>query len=80
MNKKVYIVSICLKKKADDQGESIHEFHFKGFYQGFRVKKLLISGGDFEPYEEYLLQARIIGFEGGTLRCKCLKWKAIFNH
>lgn len=75
LNKKVYIVSICMKKISGER----YEFHFKGFYQGLQVKRLIVSGGEFEPFEEYLIKAKVLGFKEGSLYCKCLRLKSIFN-
>lgn len=75
LNKKVYIISICLKKKKTRE----HEFHFKGFYEGLRIKKLVVIGGEFEPMEEYLIKAKIVEFSDGILVCECVKSKSIFN-
>lgn len=75
LNKKIYIVSICLKKLAGGR----YEFHFKGFYQGRKVKRLLVQGGEFSPCEEYIIQAKVTGFREGTLRCRCVRSKSIFK-
>lgn len=60
--------------------ENTYEFHFRGFYRGMKVKKLVVSGGVFEPCEEYLIKAKITGFKEGSLYCRCLRSKSIFNH
>ncbi|MEX0799020.1 MAG: hypothetical protein WEB87_02290 [Bacteriovoracaceae bacterium] len=79
LNKKVYIVSICLKKCSRKAGEIDYIFHFRGFYHGQKVQKLLVKGGQFETGEEYLIRAKILGFKQGALICQCLKFKSIFK-
>lgn len=74
-NKKVYILSLCVKRRQDQW----HEFHFKGYYNGKKVKRLMVKGGAFVPLEEYIIKARVKDFREGDLFCKCLKSRPIFN-
>lgn len=75
MNKKVYIVSICLKKRSCGS----YEFHFKGIYNGMPVNRVLVTGATFSILDEYILKANVVGYEKGDLHLECLEFKSIFN-
>ncbi|MCO4755874.1 MAG: hypothetical protein KC478_15440 [Bacteriovoracaceae bacterium] len=75
LNKKVYIISVCLKKHSN----GVYDFHFRGWFEGRRVTRLRVQGGEFEPCDEYLISAKILDCQNGVLICEYVKAKAIFN-
>lgn len=78
IKKKVYIVSLCLKKLKNCT-EPSHEFHFKGFYRGVRVERLIVLGGEFEQGNEYLIKAQTLAIEEGALICRANKSRLVFS-
>jgi hypothetical protein len=72
--RKLYIISIC--KKIHDQ---YSEFHFKGFYNGSRVNKVMVSRLRFDIGEEYLIEVINCKLINSVLYCNGVKSKKLFN-
>ncbi|MBC77402.1 MAG: hypothetical protein CME64_15465 [Halobacteriovoraceae bacterium] len=74
-NKKIYIIATCLKVI----GTNRYDFHFKGWFMGQRVERLVLEGQSFEICKEYLVSANVINCHEGVLVCETITSKPIFN-
>jgi len=74
--REILILSICIKKKRD----CVYEFHFKGAFNGFKVKKIMINGGEFIEQSEYLIKAFVLKVEDNILYANYIKSKEINYH
>ena len=71
----VLIFSRCEKKVNKD-----YQFHFKGYYQGHRIKNLLAQTliyQHIELHQNYLLWSKKLELNNGVLRVKIIKYKKI---
>lgn len=71
----IFLISIAGKSKG-----RWTEFHFRGFFKGFKIKCIYVCGGNFCFDQEYLLQVECITVKDEVLLCRCLRQKLIFNH
>ena len=71
--KRIYIVSRCVKIK-----QTFNEFHFIGFFNGVRIKKIRVLNQQFEINEDYVLAIEDYYIEDNTLYGKCVKLKKLF--
>lgn len=71
---KLYIISTCLKQKND-----CSEFHFKGFYKGEKIKKVIVSKGKFKLNENYLVKIKRPIVKQQVLYAECVKLKKLFS-
>jgi hypothetical protein len=55
----------------------INRFHFIGYFSGVRINKILISGGDFERGNDYVLLISEMKNIESTLYAKLIKSKKI---
>lgn len=73
--KKLLIFSKCCSVKNEK------EFHFKGFYRGEKVEKIVVHGKEiFEPGAEYLLWVKDLGVVRRELHVELIAWKLIFTN
>lgn len=55
-----------------------HQFHFKGFYRGEKIKKIIVEGNaKFIEGEEYLLWVRELAILENELHVELLAWKEL---
>lgn len=72
--KKLLVFSKCLSNQVGNQ------FHFKGFYRGEKVEKIVVHGKQsFEPGAEYLLWVKDLGVNKSELHVELIAWKLIFS-
>tara|TARA_B100000674_G_scaffold313024_1_gene260257 strand:- start:509 stop:748 length:240 start_codon:yes stop_codon:yes gene_type:complete len=75
-SKKIYIIATCIK----DRGQKSYDFHFKGWFMGMRVERLVLEGHGYEVCKEYLINAIVLNYSDGVLKCRAISSKSIFNH
>lgn len=75
-NKKIYIIATCIK----DRGQKSYDFHFRGWFKGMRVERLVLEGQGYEVCKEYLINAIVLSCSDGVLKCRAISSKSIFNH
>ena len=71
--KRVFIVSRFLKEK-----EQASVFHFVGYFQGKKIKKIIVRGGKFIKDEDYVLALTNISYKEDTLYGDLIKCKKLF--
>lgn len=71
---KVYVISFCQKTTKEHS-----EFHFKGFYKGLKVKKILVKNQLFEVGEEYLIYLLCDFVRDGVLIGESIRFKKLFG-
>lgn len=73
--KKLLVFSKCHSVKSEI------EFHFKGFYRGEKVEKIVVHGKEiFKPGAEYLLWVKDLGVVRKELHVELIAWKLIFTN
>ena len=71
---RVYIVSLF----EGCEGK-MNKFHFIGFYQGIKIKKVFIEDGEFELNEAYIVALSPLEIRGSVLYGKFIKSKKLFS-
>ncbi len=81
MSNTMIILSKCQRLiKMVKKNQKFYQFHFRGFYQGEKVKEIRIRSGedsDFEVGSEYLLWAKKLKLENGILHIEKIKMKKV---
>jgi len=72
--KKVFIISLY-----EGTEKNLHRFHFRGFYQGIKIRKILVRGGNFEKNQAYVLALCQMKIQGDVLYGECVKFKKLFS-
>lgn len=73
MAKKIFVVSRYLGRRNQK-----NIFHFIGYFNGVRVRKILVDGGQFEHGEDYVLALNNIKCEDNVLVGQLAKSKRLF--
>ncbi|MFT6630777.1 MAG: hypothetical protein ACJAS4_000719 [Bacteriovoracaceae bacterium] len=73
MEKTVYIVSRYINSYHHD-----HYFHFVGYFNGVRINKIVVRGGNFELGEDYVLALNKVKCKSSILYGKLVKSKKLF--
>lgn len=73
MKKTVYIVSRFLSAYQHD-----NYFHFVGYFNGVRINKIVVRGGEFEQGEDYVLALKQVKCKRTTLHGKLIRSKKLF--
>ena len=69
---------IILISRFEGKKKGANLFHFIGYFNGIRVKKVKVIGGDFEKGEEYLIGLENCYTEESILIGHLAKYKKIF--
>jgi len=72
--KKIFIISMF-----EGNEKTYKRFHFIGFYQGHRINKILVRGGEFQKNRAYVLALCCIEIRGEVLIGECVKSKELLN-
>ena len=73
MEKTVYIVSRYINSNHHD-----NYFHFVGYFNGVRINKIVVRGGNFELGEDYVLALNKVKCKSSILYGKLVKSKKLF--
>ena len=76
----VIIVSVCLRVIKMKKNRTQFEFHFRGVYAGFSLKKVFLTGdGDLvlQKDKEYLIKVKVNSVEEGVLKGEILRIKSL---
>ena len=71
---KIFIISMYQGNE-----KNAHQFHFIGHYKGFKVRKIMVKGGEFKKNRAYVLALIKIKINGDTLWGECVKYKELLN-
>ncbi|MBD64057.1 MAG: hypothetical protein CME62_02545 [Halobacteriovoraceae bacterium] len=56
-----------------------NEFHFTGYYQGRKIRKIIVKGAKFDAFKIYMLELRTLSIEKDTLYTQLVKFKHILD-
>ena len=73
MEKTVYIVSRFLNSYRNE-----NYFHFVGYFNGVRINKIVVNGGNFLIGEDYVLALNKVKCKSSTLYGDLQKSKQLF--
>ncbi len=69
----VYIVSRFLNTLKGQ-----NSFHFMGYFNGMRIKKIVVCGGEFKKNEDYVLAIKDVYCEKNIMYGNLVKSKKLF--
>lgn len=73
---------LLILSKAEQKTKEGYYFHFKGFYQGAKIKKLLVLNQNnlysIIVKQEYLIWGNKVELTDGVLKVKIIKFKKIY--
>ncbi len=73
MHNYIYIVSRYLGHK-----DGVNRFHFIGYFDGVRISRVMVKGGEFEKGEDYVLAISEVQTQDTTLFGVLIKSKKLF--
>jgi hypothetical protein len=73
MKKRIFVVSRFLKVTNNK-----NEFHFIGYFNGVRIKRIIVQGGEFDIGEDYVLALNNLRIKESILRGDLEKSKRLF--
>lgn len=73
MKKNIFVVSKFL-----EVAQNMNKFHFRGYFNGQRVNEILVTGGDFEHGEDYVLALNQVKLKEASLYGVLVKSKRLF--
>ena len=76
----VIIVSVCLRVIKMKKNDTQFEFHFRGVYAGFALKKVILTGAvglEIQKNKEYLIKVQVTSINEGVLSGEILRIKPL---